>query len=175
VSRTRRWARPGVAARPPAHRVCASRGVGSTSDSRAFPVYPRDPHVMQADTRRCGDAHTACCVHMWCLIAWPLELDWVCVWRWAGGRRGGDWAVWHAVRGRGKLSASPGLSGMVRVSDVHHWTKSVGTIRPYNALSALTSCQCACAGLCTWACAGMRVCVRVHEPHHSLAATPHIE
>jgi len=138
-------------------------------------VYPRDPHVMQADTRRCGDAHTACCVHMWCLIAWPLELDWVCVWRWAGGRRGGDWAVWHAVRGRGKLSASPGLSGMVRVSDVHHWTKSVGTIRPYNALSALTSCQCACAGLCTWACAGMRVCVRVHEPHHSLAATPHIE
>ena len=71
--------------------------------SRALPEYPRDPHAMQADTRGCGDAHTACCVHMWCLIARPLERDWVCVWRGAGGRGGGDGAGWHALRGRGKL------------------------------------------------------------------------
>ena len=103
MSRARRWARPGVAARPPAHGVCASRGGGGTSDSRALPEYPSDPHAMQADTRGCGDAHTACCVHMWCLIARPLERDWVCVWRGAGGSGGGDGAGWHALRGRGKL------------------------------------------------------------------------
>jgi len=58
---------------------------------------------MQADTRGCGDAHTACCVHTWCLIERPLERDWVCVWRGAGGSGGGDGAGWHALRGRGKL------------------------------------------------------------------------
>ena len=29
-------------------------------------------------------------------------------------------------------------------------------------VSALTSCQCACAGICAWACAGMRVRVCRH-------------
>ena len=74
---------------------------------------------MQADTRGCGDAHTACCVHMWCLIARPLERDWVCVWRGAGGRGGGDGAGWHALRGEGETSTNT-----VRPQDCQEWCAS---------------------------------------------------
>jgi len=49
--------------------------------------------------RGCGAAHTACCVHMWCLIAWPFGRCWVCVWRGAGGRGGGGGASCHTLRG----------------------------------------------------------------------------
>jgi hypothetical protein len=87
-------------------------------------------------SRGCGDAHTACCVRVWCLIALPLGRGWVCVWLGASGRGGGGGAGSHALRGEGETSTNtvcpqyPGLSGMVRISDVPLWTKSAGTIPP---------------------------------------------
>ena len=47
--------------------------------------------------RKCGDAHTACCVYMWYLLALPLGHGWVCVCRRAGSRGGGGGASWHAL------------------------------------------------------------------------------
>ena len=51
-------------------------------------------------------AHTACCVHMWCLIARPLGRGWVCVLRGAGGSGGGGGAGWHALWGEGETSTN---------------------------------------------------------------------
>jgi hypothetical protein len=97
-SRAQPWARTGVAARPPAHGVCTSRGGGGVSDTRTLPEYPRDPHAMQADAQLQGRPHSVL-VHMWCLIARPLGRCWVCVCRWAGGHGGGGGAGWHSLRG----------------------------------------------------------------------------
>ena len=106
--------------RPADAGVCASRCGGGAPDSKTLPEW--------------GNTHTACCVRVWCLIARPLGRGWVCVWRGAGSRGGGGGAGWHALRGEGETSTNtvcpPGLSGMVRVSDVPHWTKSAGTTPP---------------------------------------------
>jgi hypothetical protein len=56
--------------------------------------------------RDCGDAHTACCVRVWRLIAQPLGRDWVCVWRGSGGHGDGGEAGWHALRGEGETSTN---------------------------------------------------------------------
>ncbi len=149
MSRARRWAR---------------RRVRQQGASRVFPATRMRCRRTQ---RGCGDAHTECCVRMWCLIARPLGRGWVCVWRGADGRGGGGGAGWHALRGEGETSTNtvcpPGLSGMVRVSDVPHWTKSAGTtppptipclleraasVRPHAyARGRVRVCVCVCVGL----------------------------
>jgi len=40
-------------------------------------VFPATRMLWGRVLRGCGDAHTGCCVHVWCLIAWPLGRDWV--------------------------------------------------------------------------------------------------
>ena len=71
-SRAQPWARTGVAARPPAHGVCTSRGGGGVSDIRTLPEYPRDPHAMQADAQLQGRPHSVLRAHVVfdCAAAW---------------------------------------------------------------------------------------------------------
>ncbi len=61
--------------RPEDAGVCTLRRGDCSSDSKThgFQSIPRDPHAME------GDAHTACCLRVWCLIELPLGRDWVCV------------------------------------------------------------------------------------------------
>ena len=96
MSRARRWARPGVAARPPDHGVCTSRGGGGTSDSKALPAYPRDQHVMQATARMRGRPHSVLRVHVVL----------------AGAAAGLDTAGCACVAGLGAAEAAAGLAGM---------------------------------------------------------------
>ena len=70
-------------------------------------------------SRGCGDAHTTCCVRVWCLIAWPLGRGWVCVWRGAGGRGGGGGAGSHTMRGEGETSTNT-----VCPQDCQEWCES---------------------------------------------------
>ena len=42
-------------------------------------VFPATRMRWRRALRDCGDAHTECCVRVWCLIARPLGRDWVCV------------------------------------------------------------------------------------------------
>jgi hypothetical protein len=69
--------------------------------------------------RCCGDAHTVCCVHMWCLIARPLGCGWVCVWRGAGNHGGGGGAALHELRGKGETSTNT-----VCPQDCQEWCES---------------------------------------------------
>ena len=105
VSRARRSARPGVAARPPAHGVSASRGCGGASDSRALPEYSPRPAC---------DGRLMRCV--------PRTV------------RSGARLRRSSLGGVCRGDPPCGLSGMVRVSEVPHWTKSAGTIPPYKAV-----------------------------------------
>jgi len=149
--------------RPADAGVCASR---QPDASRVFQRPACDGGAL-TKSLGCGDAHTASCVRVWCLIAQPLGRGWVCVCRRARRprRRRRGWLACTAGGGGNfdQYSVSRGLSGMVRVSDVPHRTKSAGTTPPHNSLSACTSCKYASACVCAWACAGMRVRMRVRR------------
>jgi len=47
--------------------------------SSAYITIPYDRPAAMVCARHCGDAHTACCVRVWRLIAQPLGRDWVCM------------------------------------------------------------------------------------------------
>jgi len=76
------------------HRAHRAHPPSAASRRRSLRFAQRRRHVRQQDASRvfpatrmqwrralrdCGEAHTECCVRVWCLIARPLGRDWVCV------------------------------------------------------------------------------------------------
>jgi hypothetical protein len=75
------------ASRPRAHPPSAAGGRRSLRFAQrlrhvrrqdASRVFPAARVRWRRALRDCGDADTACCVRVWCLIARPLGRDWVC-------------------------------------------------------------------------------------------------
>ena len=103
------WA---VAGRPLTHiyfgRECAARAGaprGRTASWQrhvrqqdAYRVFPATRMRWRRAPRDCGDAHTECCVRVWCWIERPRGRDWVCVWHGAGGRGGSGGAGENELR-----------------------------------------------------------------------------
>jgi hypothetical protein len=81
--------------------LCFARRRRRVRQQGASRVFPATRMRWRRALRGCGDAHTACCVRVWCLIARPLGRGWVCVWPGAGGRGGGGGDGWHSLRGGG--------------------------------------------------------------------------
>jgi len=120
--------------RPPAVSTGARRRHNGASVSRKLTEYSRaTPHALGVHHARLrGRSQRMLRVH--------VELDRSAAWTRLGVRLAQD----RQTRGRLSLARSlarslslslPGLSGMVRVSDVPYWTKSAGTTPPSNALS----------------------------------------
>ncbi len=64
----------------------------------AYRVFPATRMRWRRAPRDCGDAHTECCVRVWCWIERPLGRDWVCMWHGAGSRGGSGGSGGAGVR-----------------------------------------------------------------------------
>ena len=64
----------------------------------AYRVFPATRMRWRRAPRDCGDAHTECCVRVWCWIERPRGRNWVCVWHGAGSRGGSGGAGENELR-----------------------------------------------------------------------------
>jgi len=104
----------------------------------AYTVFPATSMRWGRAPPDCGDAHTECCVRVWCWVERLLNHDWVCMCRWAGScGSGGAGENGLRVGGRGPLRLIQCVSRVFRNDFVHiprrfapSWTQTAGMPPP---------------------------------------------